>query len=135
MVVVFFFFFFFGEVFFIKHYDSLKKMNEYILLQRLTMIANNLQYLAEVLVEEKRKLTSVERNSLSFCAEMYTLFYYTYYNPEQNKLLELNQKRKQFTKLIDNQKTSVILYYLWEIVRILGSSGSLILYKGLKSKV
>lgn len=119
----------------IKHYDSLQKMNEYILLQRLTMIANNLQYLAEVLVEEKRKLTSVEKNSLTFCAEMYVMFYHTYYNSEQNKLLQLNQKRKEFVKLIDNQKTSAILYYLWEIVRILGSSGSLILYKGLRSKV
>ncbi len=53
---------------------------------------------------------------------------------DKNKLLELNQKRKQFTKLIDNQKTSTILYYFWEIVRILGSSGSLILYKGIQKE-
>ena len=114
---------------------AVQKMNEYILLQRLTMIANNLLYVAEILMEQKRKITSAEKNYLSFCSEMYKLFYNTYYNPESKNLLKINEKRKQFTRIIDKQGASPTAYYFWEIVRILGSSGSLILYKGLKSKV
>ena len=117
----------------IRNLDSLQKMNEYILLQRLTMISNNLVYFASEISQEKRVITVNEKVNLLFCKKLYHLYYTAYYTPEYNKLLALNEGREYFTKMIRKQKDNTFTQqYFCEIVRLLSSSGSLILYGGLK---
>ena len=100
------------------------------------MISNNLVYFASEVSQEKRVITANERVNLLFCKKLYQLYYTTYYAPEYNKLLALNEGREYFTKMIKKQKENAFtLQYFCEIVRLLSSSGSLILYAGLKSEV
>lgn len=120
----------------IRNLDSLQKMNEYILLQRLTMISNNLVYFASEVSKEERVMTENEKANLLFCKKLYQLYYTAYYAPEYDKLLALNEGREYFAKIIRKQKdNNFTLQYFSEIVRLLSSSGSLILYAGLKSKI
>jgi len=115
--------------------EYLQKMNEYILLQRLTMISNNLVYFASEISNEKRVMSTHEKANLLFCKKLYGLYYTAYYAPEYSKLLSLNEGREYFAKMIRKQKDNTFtVQYFCEIVRLLSSSGSLILYAGLESK-
>ncbi len=112
----------------LKEFDTLDKTSQYILIQRLTMISNNLLYASRHLSKENRKLSGLEKENVLFCSRMYQLFYDVFYAPDTTKLLELNEMRREFVEKIRSYKGSFFIQnYLWEIVRLLGSSGSLVL--------
>jgi hypothetical protein len=91
--------------------DSFAKTNDYVLLQRLTMISNNLLYVMLRLVKEP--LHGKDKAHLPFVADMYKLFHATYYKPSYDSLLVLNERRMKFFDEMENQKKrTIVTHYL-----------------------
>ena len=112
---------------------KINNLNEYILLQRLTMISNNLVYLSKSVKD--RKSTGNERllYSLGWCKDIYQIFYGAFYSKDINSIIKLNENRKKFFGEFENEivksnaTTNISLYYIAENIRLISSSGSLLL--------
>ncbi|MEA3515205.1 MAG: AbrB/MazE/SpoVT family DNA-binding domain-containing protein [Nanoarchaeota archaeon] len=115
--------------------DSKKNMYNYILLQRLTMISNNLYYLSRTLFTDKKAIDKkIILPYIMQCKENYNIFYQGLYSKDLENILKINEARKEITEKIEKEmiknkgKINIALHYILENIRIIASSGSILLY-------
>lgn len=116
----------------IKELDNKKKFNNYILLQRWTMISNNLVYIFQYLSKNNLKLSAQELKYVKLCKEMYNIFYDALFKKDMKDVLNLNQRREEFIeeegkiKKLDGSHL-IIISYLHENIRMIASSCTILL--------